>query len=134
MKITAPAGPVWWWLYIIWETTPGKAGGSCWWSPACWTYRSRVVVVADVFGVEPRQAAHGALERVLQRRIQLLGAAHVPVGYHFLSIRVSRHAQQNHVVQKTHGFCVRAAHHLVDHLHFLLRAHRLAGMQPAVDP
>ena len=52
-----------------------------------------VVVVPDVLGVEPRQPAHGAFERLLQRRIQLLRPAHVPVGDQFLPVRVGQHAQ-----------------------------------------
>ncbi len=85
-----------------------------------------IVVVADVLGVESRQAVHGALERVL--------LAHVPVGDQFLAVGVGLHVEHDDVVEEAHGLFVGAAHHLVDPLHELLRAHGFGGVQSAIDP
>ena len=82
--------------------------------------------MTDVLGVEPRQAIHAALERVL--------FPHIPIGDDLLAVGVGLHVDADHVVEQTHGFGIGAADHLVDHFHELLGADGLAGMQAAVDP
>ncbi len=85
-----------------------------------------VVVVADVLLVQPRHAGETAL---LRHR-----APHVPVGDEIVAVRVGVHEQHDDVVQQAQRLVVVAAHHLVDHLAELLRAERLGGVQPSVDP
>ena len=71
---------------------------------------------------------------ILQRRVRLFGAAHVPVGDQLLAVGIGLNAEHDVVVEEAHGLGIGAADHLVDHFHELLRAHRLAGVQSAVDP
>ena len=85
-----------------------------------------VVVVADVVLKQERQPAQAALRRVL--------LAHVPIRYQLLAIRIRQHAENDVVVQQPHGLRIGAAHHLVDLLHFLLRTHGFARVEPAIDP
>ena len=93
-----------------------------------------IVVVTDVLGVEARQIIHVALVLRTQRSIQLFAAAHIPVGDEFLAVGVGLDEEHNVVVEQAHSLRVGAAHHLVDHFHELLRAHRFARVQTAVDP
>ncbi len=85
-----------------------------------------IVVMADVLRVEPRQARHAALQRIL--------FAHVPRRDEFLSVGIRERIEPDDVVQKPHRFRIVAAGHLIHHFHFLLRADRLGGMQSAIDP
>ena len=59
---------------------------------------------------------------------------HVPVGHQVHAVRIHQHAQLNHVVEESQRLLVGAADHLLDVLEQLLRAERLGGVQPAVDP
>ena len=93
-----------------------------------------IVVVADVLGVEPRQLVHAALARLFERRVGILGAAHVPVGDEVLAVGVGLDVELDGVVEEAHGLRVGAADHLVDLLHELLRADGLGGVEAAVDP
>ena len=93
-----------------------------------------IVVVAHVLRVEARQIVHLALILRADGRVELLAAAHVPVGNELLAVGIGLHEEHDVVVEQAHGLGIGAAHHLVDRFHELLRTHRLAGVQSAVDP
>ena len=76
--------------------------------------------------IQARQTVQAALGRI--------GLAHIPVGDQLLPVGIGLHIELDRVVQQPHGFRIVAADHLVDHLHQLLRADGLGGMQAAVDP
>ena len=85
-----------------------------------------VVVVPDVLLVEARDATGRALHGI--------GTAHVPAGDQLHAVRVGVGQERDHVVQEALGLVVVPAHHLVDHLHELVRAQHLGRVQATVDP
>ncbi len=85
-----------------------------------------IVVVADVFLVEARQAHKRARPGVAH--------AHVPVGHQVVAVRIGVHEEGYDVVQKPHRLGVGAAGHLVHHLGELLRAEGFRGVQTTIDP
>ena len=85
-----------------------------------------VVVVADVFLVQARQAGGAAPQRI--------GIPHIPVGDEVVAVRVRVDEQDDAVVEEPQGLRVVPADHLIDHLGELLRAERLARVQAAVNP
>jgi hypothetical protein len=85
-----------------------------------------VVVVADVFLVEPRQAGERALLGIL--------GAHVMVGDQIHAVGVGVHEEDDDVVEDAQRLGVVGAEELVQRLDERLSAQRFVGVQAAVDP
>ena len=88
--------------------------------------RVAVVVVTRVLLVEPGQ--------VVERSLEGIALAQVPVGDQVVAVRVRVHREDHHVVEDAGELRVIATHQLVHRLDQLLGTERLVGVQPAVDP
>ena len=85
-----------------------------------------VVIVTDVFVVEPRDVEIQALQRIR--------VPHIPRAHEFLPVRVIDRKQDHDVVEDAERFRVGARREHPERLDQLLRADGLGGVQPAVNP